>query len=313
MDNLPTGSDFGQLRAFVAICETLSFSRAAALLGVSPSALSQTMRGLEGRVGVRLLNRTTRSVSLTEAGRSLFQRVAPAVAELGAAMGQARGYGDRPSGTVRVHAFHSAAERLILPMLAGFHRDYPQVVVDLVLDDAVTDMVAGGYDLALRIGEVIERDMVAAPLGPELRQIAVAAPAYLEAHGQPEHPRDLVRHRCIRWRWPGQAAPYSWEFFEAGAWFEVTVDGPLIVNSKAAGVRAALDGIGIAFAAAHQVEEPLRDGRLVALLEPWCAPFPGYHLCYPRQRQMAPAVRAFIDRLRSRPWGQGSVQQVQGR
>jgi len=300
MGELLTSGDFGQLRAFVAVGEALSFTRAAETLGVSPSALSQTVRAFEARVGVRLLNRTTRSVSLTDAGENLLRRVSPAVAELGSAVGQVRRYRDRPAGLVRVHAFRSAAELYIAPMLAGFHDAYPDVVIDLVLDDAVVDIVAEGFDVAIRIGEVIERDMVAVKLGPELRQIAVASPDYLEAHGAPDHPRDLVAHRCIRWRWPGQATPYNWEFFEDGAWFEVAVNGPLIVNSKAMAVRAALDGVGVAFVVEQQVAAHLQDGALIPLLEPWSAPFPGHHLCYPQQRQMAPALRVFIDALRRR-------------
>lgn len=300
MGELLTSGDFGQLRAFVAVGEALSFSRAAETMGVSPSALSQTVRAFEARVGVRLLNRTTRSVSLTDAGENLLRRVSPAVAELGSAVGQVRRYRDRPAGLVRVHAFRSAAELYIAPMLAGFHDAYPDVVIDLVLDDAVVDIVAEGFDVAIRIGEVIERDMVAVKLGPELRQIAVASPDYLEAHSAPDHPRDLVAHRCIRWRWPGQATPYNWEFFEDGAWFEVAVNGPLIVNSKAMAVRAALDGVGVAFVVEQQVAAHLQDGALIPLLEPWSAPFPGHHLCYPQQRQMAPALRVFIDALRRR-------------
>jgi len=299
MNEVPSGSDFAQIRAFVAVGENLSFSRAAGILGVTPSALSQTVRALEARVGVRLLNRTTRSVSLTDAGQTLFQRVAPAVAELGVAMNQARQYGGRPAGAVRIHASRSAADILVAPMLPKFLKAYPDVVVDLVQDDAVVDIVAAGYDLAIRLGEVIERDMVAVRLGPDMRQLAAAAPSYLAEHGRPQHPRDLVAHRCIRWRWPGQLSPYNWEFFENGAWFEVAVEGPLIVNTKEMAIRAAEDGVGIAFAPDYAISAQLADGRLVGLLEDWSAPFPGYHLCYPQQRQMAPAVRAFIDALRS--------------
>lgn len=298
MDQLLAGSDYNQLRAFVAVGEMLSFSRAAELLGVSPSALSQMVRGFEERVGVRLLNRTTRSVALTDAGQNLFQRVRPAVSELADAVGQVRRYRDRPSGTVRVHAFRSAVEPYLAPMLGAFARECPEVVLDITLDDAVVDVVGAGFDAAIRIGEVIERDMVAVRLGPELRQIAVAAPAYIAEHGRPEQPRDLVEHRCIRWRWPGRPTPYAWEFFEDGAWFEVAVDGPLIVNDKEMVVRAALQGVGIAFTIEHRVREHIAEGRLVPLLERWSAPFPGLFLCYPRQRQMAPALRAFIDAVR---------------
>lgn len=298
MDSLLSGSDYNQLRAFVAVGELLSFSRAAEALGVSPSALSQMVRGFEERVGVRLLNRTTRSVALTEAGEALFRRVRPAVTELGAAIGQVRGAGARPAGTVKVHAFRSAAETCLEPMLAGFARDYPDVVLDITLDDAVVDMVAAGFDVAIRIGEVIARDMIAVRLGPELRQVAVAAPGYLAAHGRPEHPRDLIQHRCIRWRWPGHATPYAWEFCENGGWFSVAVDGPLIVNDKELARRAAIRGAGIAFPVEQTVAADIAAGRLVPLLADWSAMFPGLFLCYPRQRQMAPALRAFIDSVR---------------
>jgi DNA-binding transcriptional LysR family regulator len=298
MDSLLSGADYNQLRAFVAVGEALSFTRAAESLGVSPSALSQTVRSFEERVGVRLLNRTTRSVALTDAGENLFRRARPAAAELGEAVGQVRQYQERPAGVVRVHAFRSAARTYVEPILAAFAQAYPDVVLDLTLDDEVVDVVAGGFDVALRIGEVIERDMVAAPLGKELRQLAVASPDYLALHGRPEHPRDLVRHRCIQWRWPGRATPYAWEFFENGAWFEVVVSGPLIVNDKEMALRLALQGVGIAFAVEETVAEAIAARGLMPLLERWSAPFPGYFLCYPQQRQMAPALRAFIDAVR---------------
>lgn len=303
MDPLPSGADYNQVRAFVAVGELLSFSRAAEALGVSPSALSQMVRGFEGRVGVRLLHRTTRSVALTEAGESLFRRVRPAVAELGDAIGQVRRYRERPAGTVRIHAFRAAAGTYIEPILPDFARAFPDVVLDITMDDEVADIVAGGFDVAIRIGEVIARDMIAVRLGPELRQIAVASPAYLAAHGRPEHPHDLVHHRCIRWRWRGRTTPYAWEFCEDGRWFSVAVDGPLIVDDKEMGRRAALAGIGIGFAVEQAVAADIAAGRLVPLLEPWSAPFPGHFLCYPQQRQMAPALRAFIDAVRAGPGG----------
>jgi DNA-binding transcriptional LysR family regulator len=298
MDPLLSGPDYNQLRAFVAVGELLSFSRAADALAVSPSALSQMVRGFEERVGVTLFNRTTRSVALTEAGENLFRRVRPAVSELGDAVGQVRRYRERPAGAVRVHSFRSAAEAYIEPILPAFTAAYPDVVLDVTLDDEVVDVVAGGYDAAIRIGEVIERDMIAVRLGAEMRQIAVASPEYLRVHGRPEHPRDLVRHRCIRWRWPGRPTPYAWEFFENGSWFEVAVDGPLIVNDKEMAVRAALRGVGIGFAVESTVADAIATGRLEPLLERWSAPFPGLFLCYPQQRRMAPALRVFIDAVR---------------
>jgi DNA-binding transcriptional LysR family regulator len=298
-DPLLSTSDFSQLRAFVAVAEALNFSRAGEKLGVSPSALSQMVRGLEERVGVRLLHRSTRSVSLTEAGEQLFQRVRPAVQELAAAIGQTSELRARPAGIVRIHCFRSAADLLLRPLLRPFHDAYPDVVLDITLDDEVVDIVAGGYDAAIRIGEVIDQDMVAIKLGPDLRQIAVASPDYLAKHGTPQHPRDLASHRCIGWRWPGHQIPYKWEFLENGKWFEVAVEGPLISNLKDFGLQAAVDGLGIAFASEQLIAPHVATGRLVPLLEPWSAPFPGYYLCYASQRQMALPLRAFIESVRS--------------
>ncbi len=294
---IPT-SDFGALRAFTAVAEALSFSRAADILGVSSSALSQTVRGLEDRVGTRLLNRTTRSVSLTVAGRALLDRLGPVMEELDAAVDHLRASDGKPAGIVRIHAFRIAAELFLTPMLARFAIDHPQVVLDITFDDAAVDIVAAGFDAATRLGELIERDMVVLRLGPELRQVAVASPAYLDSHGTPVTPRDLLTHRCIRWRWPGHHAPYAWEFCDEGRWFSVAVEGPLIVSSREFAVNAAVDGVGIAFAVEEASARHVADGRLVPLLQRWSAPFPGFFLCYPQQRHMAPALRAFIDALR---------------
>jgi DNA-binding transcriptional LysR family regulator len=307
MEMLPSNSDFGQLRAFAAVASLRSFSRAAALLGVSASAVSQTVRGLEERVGIQLLNRTTRSVSLTQAGELLFARVRPAMAEIGAALGDAQRYGARPAGTVRVHSFRFPAARFITPILAEFSAAYPEITLDITLKDEVVDIVGSGFDAAIRIGELIERDMVAVRLSPDLSQIAVAAPDYLAQYGTPRHPRDLAAHRCVGWRLPGRDRVYEWEFFEDGKWFEVAVKGPLIASDKEFGLKAAIDGAGIAFTIREMAEAAIADGRLVPLLEQWAAPFPGYFLCYPAQRQMAPALRAFIDAVC------GHVRPVSGR
>ena len=299
MDPLISTGDFGQLRAFVAVASALNFSRAAEKLGVSASALSQMVRTLEESVGVRLLNRTTRNVSLTDAGEQLFRRVRPAVEELAAALGQTSQYGERLAGVIRIHSFRLAGERFLRRMLRSFHETYPDVVLDITLDDEVVDVVAGGYDAAIRIGEVIERDMIAIKLGGDLRQLAVASPEYLARRGTPQHPRDLTSHSCIGWRWPGHERPYDWEFFADGKWFEVAVEGPIIANSKEFGLQAALAGIGIAFATDFFVAPHIAAGRLVPLLEQWSATFPGYYLCYPERRQMAPILRAFIDAVRA--------------
>lgn len=297
--SLLSAGDFNQLRALVAVADLLSFSRAAEHLGVSSSAVSQMVRALEERVGVNLFTRTTRSVSLTEAGAKLFERVKPAVEELAEALGETLDRSAHQAGVVRVHCFRAAANQYLAPILRAFNDAYPDVILDVTLDDAVVDIVAGGFDVAIRIGEVIDKDLIAVKLGPDLRQTAVAAPDYLARHGTPAHPRDLLTHRCIGWRWPGQKTPYKWEFMENGKWFEVAVDGPLISNLKDFGVQAAVDGVGIAFASRQLIDRHIAEGRLVALLEAWSAPFPGYYLCYPAQRRMAPPLRALIDTIRS--------------
>jgi DNA-binding transcriptional LysR family regulator len=290
-------SEFGALRAFVAVAENLSFSRAADGLGLSPSALSQTVRGLEERLGQRLLNRTTRSVSLTEAGAALLANVGELLMTLSEAFDRAREASEEPSGTLRVHCFHAAAELFVTPILQDFTQAYRKVVLDLTIDDTVVDLVAEGYDAAIRIGEVIERDMVVVPLGGDLRQIAVASPAYVAEYGRPATPRELLKHRCIQWRWPGQSTPYAWEFNEGGRWFAVSVNGPVISSSRSFTITAALAGVGIAFVKESAVTPYLAQGRLVALLEDWSAPFPGFCLCYSRQLHMPAALRALVDTL----------------
>jgi DNA-binding transcriptional LysR family regulator len=299
LDSLLSSTDFGQLRAFIAVAEALNFSRAAEKLGVSSSALSQLVRSLEERVGVRLLHRSTRSVSLTEAGDQLLQRVRPAVEELGAALGQTSQMREQPIGLVRIHCFRTAADLYVRPILKSFHEAYPDVVLDITVDDEVVDLITGRFDAAIRIGEVIEKDMVAVRLGPDLRQIAVASPDYLSRHGTPQHPRDLLSHACIGWRWPGHELPYKWEFQENGQWFEVAVEGPIIANSKEFCLQAALDGLGIAFPTEQLSAPYVAAGQLVRLLEPWSGSFPGFYLCFPARQQMAPPLRAFIDAFKA--------------
>ncbi len=290
-----SANEFGQLRAFIAVAEALSFTRAAARLGVTASALSQVVRALEERVGARLLNRTTRSVSLTEAGGALLARTRLAAEELDNALQQARQVGGQPAGVVRIHCFRRAAWLFLAPMLQRFAAVHPHVVLDITSDDIAVDMVAGRYDAAIRIGEVIEQDMIAIRLGPDMRQIVVAAPGYLSRHGEPAVPRDLQRHLCIRWRWQGRPDPEPWEFWESGRRFSVAVMGPLIVSDRDLETHAALEGIGLACTVAERVSAFLSTGRLVPVLRNWEVPFPGYFLCYPRQQHMAPALRAFID------------------
>ena len=290
-------SDYSALRAFLAVAEALSFSRAAGTLGVSASALSQMVRGLEERVGARLLDRTTRNVSLTESGRALYDRAHPMLQELTDAFAAVRRSGGRTAGLVRVHAFRLGAERFLTPILAAFTAEHPDIVLDIAYDDTVVDLLADGFDIGIRLGEVIARDMVAIRLGPDLRQVAIASPAYLAEHGRPATPQDLLDHKCIRWRWPGHRSPYKWEFHDDGHTFEVAVQGSLIVDSIPAAVRAAADGVGIAFAAEQAIAAYAPPESVERLLEGWTASFPGFHLCYPRARDTAPAVRVLIDAI----------------
>lgn len=291
------------LRAFIAVAELGSFTRAAEQLGLAPSSLSQTIRGFEERLGVRLLHRTTRSVSLTDAGERLLLRARPALAELDAALDDIGHLRDRPAGVVRVRCLRAVYRRHIEPILAGFHRSYPDITLDILVDDAIVDLVASGFDVGFTLGEVVERDMVALRLGGDLRQIAVASPDYVACHGRPESPKDLLSHRCIRWRWPGRIAPYNWEFFVDGTWMEVEVNGPLVLSDQRLTIDAAVQGIGIAFWIEHELRPLIAEGKLVPLLEDYCAPFPGFFLCYPQQRQMAPALRAFIDAVKAHAHG----------
>ncbi|GLK82804.1 LysR family transcriptional regulator [Ancylobacter defluvii] len=292
------GSEFAQLRTFVTVAELLSFSRAAERLGVTPSSLSQTIRNLEERLGIRLLNRTTRSVALTPAGETLLLRLRPAMDEINAALASATRFRDTPAGTVRVHAARLAAQAFVLPMLGAFSRSYPEITVDVTVDDAVVDIVSGGWDVAIRPGEVVERDMIAVEIGGPLVQYPVATPDYIARRGTPKAPEQLLDHNCILWRWAGQSLPYAWEFCRNGNWFELVVKGTIIVSDRAMMLAACLDGAGIAFATNREADALIAEGRLVRMLDPYCEPYPGYFLCYPRQRQMAPALRAFMDALR---------------
>ena len=292
------GSDYAELRAFAAVAEAASFSRAAGPLGLSPSALSQTLRALEARLGVRLLNRTTRSVTPTEAGETLLQRIRPLLAEFDLAVEEVNRFRDTPAGRLRINVPRVAATQFIGPALGVFHRSHPGIDLEVVVDDTITDIVAGRFDAGIRLGESLERDMVAVPLTGALELMAVAAPAYLAEHGEPGTPADLHRHRCIRFRWPGGGDIYRWEFEGGGQAFDVAVDGPLTVNDTDLMLQAALDGVGIAYLLDRQVGTHVADGRLRRVLQDWSPRFPGFSLYHSSRRQMPPALRAFIDVLR---------------
>lgn len=294
------GTDFANLNAFAAVAEHRSFVRAAAHLGITPSALSQTIRQLEERLGVRLLNRTTRSVAPTTAGERLYQRLRPAVDELDAAVAEAASTRERPAGMLRINAPRTAAIRLIAPRLGRFHRDNPGVILDVTVDDALTDIVAGRFDAGIRLGELLEKDMIAVRLTGELEMMAVASPDYLARHGTPETPDELHNHACLNWRWPTDGSLYRWEFEEDGREFEIAVHGPIIANDIEVVLQAALQGLGIAYASHEWMEGWLKEGKLVRVLERYSPKFPGVYLYHPSRRQQPPALRAFIDCLLDR-------------
>jgi DNA-binding transcriptional LysR family regulator len=292
------GREYAQLKAFVTVVAQGNFARAAAELRLSPSTLSQTIRELEARLGVRLLNRTTRSVSLTEAGERLHARFKPAMLEMEAAVRDAASRGDRPAGVVRVHTPATPAAAYLEPVLGDFHASYPEIVLDVTVEDSVPDIVEAGYDLGIRPGDALEGDMVAVRLGSEQRQLVVGSPDYFARHGRPATPADLSRHRCINWRQPGGTSLHKWQFVRDGRWFSEAVDGPLVVSQRDLAVAAAVLGVGLAFRGEELLRPLIDRGKLVPVLEEWCGTFPGWYLCYPRQRCIAPGVRAFIDFLK---------------
>lgn len=292
------GSEFAELRAFVTIAEQGNFARAAAHLRISRSTLSQTIRELEKRLGVRLLNRTTRSVSLTEAGQRLLARFKPALDEMQEAIRDIQDLRDVPAGKVRIHAPTKAAKTLIEPYLGRFASLHPNIVLDIALDDAVIDIVEAGFDIGIRLGELLDDDMVAVKLGNDIRMCAVASPEYVAEFGTPQHPGELNKHRCINWRWAGKSGIYNWEFFKDGHWTSVVVDGPLIVSCSDMAISAAVQGVGIAFWAECDVRCLIEAGKLVPMLEEFSPYFPGWYLAFPKQRHMPGAVRAVVEFFR---------------
>lgn len=287
------------LRAFRLIAAYGSFTRAAAEVGVTPSALSQSLRQLERRLEARLLQRTTRRVGLTEAGRSLLTRVTPALNEIEMALEEIRQHGKNPAGTLRLTVPHAVVAPLLEPIVAEFLLEYPQIRLDVSVDNRLADLVGEGYDAGIRLGEKLQRDVVAVKLGGPLRSVVVGSPQYLARRGVPKHPRELQAHGCIRSRYGAGGAVYRWEFAQKGRWFTVPVDGNLIVSVNSLGVRAAVDGVGLFHTLDAYVLEHVRAGRLQTLLDSWLPPYDGFYLYYPTRVQVPPKLRVFIDFLRT--------------
>ena len=294
------GSDFAELRAFAAIVERGSFARAADHLGLSASALSQTIRPLEARLRTRLLNRTTRSVAPTAAGARLYERLLPTMQELDAAVTEAMAATGRTAGTLRINAA-SIAIKLIAPKLGPFHAQHPDVVLDVVIDDSLTDIVAGRFDAGIRVGQRLEKDMVAVRLTADRQMQAVASPAYLARHGEPKTPADLQHHRCINWRFPGSGNIHRWQMQKRDKPIELSVEGPLISNHADIVVEGALQGLGIFYAYDDdRIHQAIARGQLRRVLADWSPTVPGLFLYYSSRRHSQPALRAFIDCLLDR-------------
>jgi DNA-binding transcriptional LysR family regulator len=286
--------------AFLAVARERSFTRAAAKLGVSQSALSHTIRGLEARLGLRLLARTTRSVAPTEAGERLLRAVGPRFDEIETELAELSELRDKPAGTIRITSGEHAAEAILWPALAKLLPRYPDIKVELNIDYGLTDIVAERYDAGVRLGEQVAKDMIAVRIGPDFRMAVVGAPSYFARRPKPKHPQDLTAYDCINIRLPTYGSIYAWEFEKRGRALNVRVEGQLVFNNIALRVNAALAGLGLAYLSEDQVREHVAEGRLVRVLGDWCPPFSGYHLYYPSRRQAAPAFALLVEALRYR-------------
>jgi DNA-binding transcriptional LysR family regulator len=288
------------LLAFLAVARERSFTRAAAKLGVSQSALSHTIRGLEERLGIRLLTRTTRSVAPTEAGDRLLHSVGPRFEEIEAELASLSELRDKPAGTIRITAGEHAAETVLWPVLEKLLPDYPDIKVEIIVDYGLTDIVAERYDAGVRLGEQVAKDMIAVRIAPDMRMAVVGAPSYFAKRELPQTPQELTSHNCINIRLPTYGGLYVWEFENGGRELKVRVDGPLVLNNIALRLKAAVAGLGLAYLPEDQVQAHIAGGHLVRVLADWCPPFSGYHLYYPSRRQSSPAFALMVDALRYR-------------
>lgn len=288
------------LMAFIAVAQEGSFTRAAVRLGVSQPALSKTIRTLEERLGLRLLSRTTRSVAPTEAGERLLRSIEPHFAGIEGSLSALTELRDKPSGIVRITATQHAADTVMWPRLSKVMLNYPDITVELVSDEGLANIVSERFDAGVRVGEYVEKDMIAVRIGPAMRQAIVASPGYFKERPAPKHPEELTGHRCINLRRVTRGGYFPWEFEKRGREINVRVEGQLAVNSLELARRAALDSLGVAYLPDDMVQDDLTKKRLVRVLEDWCEPFPGYHLYYPSSRQHAPAFVVVLEALRFR-------------
>ena len=292
--------ELSDLAVFLAVAEERSFTRAAARLGTSQSAISQIVRRLEAGMGLKLLTRNTRNVAPTEAGEQLVDTLRPAFDDIDARLSALSALRERPSGTVRITTSKHAAEWILWPAVGRLLKDYPEVKVELSIDSHLTDIIADRFDAGVRLGEQIAKDMIAVRIGPELRMAVVGAPSYFAKHDCPKTPHDLTNHACINIRLPTQGGLYTWEFGKEGRDLNVRVEGPLILNDIAMVLTAAAEGVGLACVMEDQAEVHIKAGKLVRVLKDWCPPFSGYHLYYPDRRQLPPAFALLVSALRYR-------------
>lgn len=292
--------NYNELIAFIEVAKAKSFTRAAAQLGLTQSALSHTVKGLEKRLGIRLLTRTTRSVSLTDAGERLLTKIAPRFEEIDAEITFLSELRDKPAGTIRISSSDHAIDTLLWPKLEPMIRQYPDIKIELCVDYGFTDIVERRFDAGVRFGEAIANDMIAIRVGPDLSMAAVASPEYFDKHSKPKEPHDLLEHACINLRLPTYGGLYAWEFEKGDRSLNVNVDGQLIFNSVQQIRRAALAGFGIGYLPEDIFAEDLKAGKLVRVLEDWCPPFTGYHLYFPNRMRSSPAFDIVIDALRHR-------------
>jgi DNA-binding transcriptional LysR family regulator len=295
-----TRTDLNQLTWFQAVAEERSFTRAAAKLGISQSTLSHTIKQLEERMGIRLLTRTTRNVATTIAGERLLQTIAPRIGEIEDEIAALMAFREKPSGSIRLTLSDHALESVVWPKLKSVLSIYPDISVELILDSSFRNIVEEGFDAGVRLGESVEKDMIAVRIGPDWRLVAVASPAYLEGHGAPGHPQDLVRHICINMRHETAGGLYAWEFEKDGQALRVRVNGQLTFNNSYAMIDAAVNGYGIAYVPENIVEGHIASGVLVQILDDWSPLFDGYFLYYPSRRQNLPAFKVIVEALRFR-------------
>jgi DNA-binding transcriptional LysR family regulator len=288
------------LLAFLAVGRERSFTKAAAKLGVSQSSLSHTIRELEARLGVRLLTRTTRSVSPTAAGERLLQNLGPRFEEIDAELAALSELRDKPAGTIRITTMEYAAEAILLPKLAKLMREYPDIKVEIIIEYGLTDIVAERYDAGVRSGEQVAKDMIAVRVGPDMRMAVVGAPSYFRKRSEPKKPQELIGHNCINLRLPSHGGLYAWEFEKGGRELKVRVEGQMTFNSATQMLNAALAGYGLAYVPEGIVQAHLAKGRLKRVLADWCQPYSGYHLFYPSRRQSSAAFNLVVEALRER-------------